>query len=63
VPQREEFALTYLFLGNMQQASGDHDQALATWKAGLERFPDRAELQRAVGLAGAEGSTKRSASR
>jgi len=63
VPQREEFALTYLFLGNMQQASGDREKALATWKAGLERFPDRAELQRAVQLAETDSSGKRSSSR
>lgn len=48
VPQRDEFAMTYLFLGNMQQAAGETDKAIATWKAGLERFPDIEQLQQAL---------------
>jgi len=63
VPQREEFAMTYLFLGNMQQAGGERDEALATWKAGLELFPNMEELRRAVELAQASGATGRPATR
>jgi tetratricopeptide (TPR) repeat protein len=61
VPQRDEFALTYLFLGNMQHSSGQLDKAVATWKAGLERFPDVDQLQQA--LANAQVGTQRSATR
>ena len=47
-PKRPEFALTYLFLGNMQQSAGKHEQAMATWRAGLELFPDVEELRQAL---------------
>lgn len=56
VPKRDEFALTYLFLGNMHQAAGDRDEAMATWKKGLELFPDMEELRRALELATSEQS-------
>lgn len=58
-PPRPEFAMTYLFLGNMQQAAGERDKALATWRAGLALFPDREELKNAVGLAETQGDTSR----
>ena len=48
---RPEFAMPYLFLGNMHQAAGKREQALATWKAGLALFPDSAELRQALELA------------
>lgn len=51
LPARPEFAMTYLFLGNMQQASGNHEAALATWKAGLALYPDAHELRAACELA------------
>ena len=50
-PRRPEFAMTYLFLGNMQASAGDRDKALATWRAGLELFPDQEGLRNAVALA------------
>lgn len=56
-PVRPEFAMTYLFLGNMQQAGGKREEALATWRAGLELFPDRAELRNAIDLAGSQDSS------
>jgi tetratricopeptide (TPR) repeat protein len=46
--KRPEFAMTYLYLGNMLEAGGKHEQALATWRAGLELFPDHEELRRAL---------------
>jgi tetratricopeptide (TPR) repeat protein len=50
LPERNEFAMPYLFLGNMHQASGATDKALAAWRAGLERFPDFEDLQAAIAL-------------
>jgi tetratricopeptide (TPR) repeat protein len=52
--QRDEYAMTYLFLGNMYQAAGDAERALATWKAGLALFPGVDDLERAIELAGRE---------
>lgn len=51
LPKRNEFALTYLFLGNMHQAAGARDEAIAAWKKGLELFPNMEELRRALELA------------
>lgn len=51
LPKRGDFAMTYLFLGNMHQASGDRDEALSVWRAGLEQFPDVEALQNAIELA------------
>jgi tetratricopeptide (TPR) repeat protein len=50
-PKRPEFAMSYLFLGNMQQAAGQREQALATWRAGLEQFPEHDDLAEALALA------------
>jgi len=63
LPPRDEFALTYLFLGNMQQAGGEREKAIATWKAGLALFPNMDQLRSAVELAEAGGATQRSSSR
>ena len=63
LPRRDEFALTYLFLGNMQQASGEREKAIATWKAGLGVFPNMEELRRAVELAEASTAAERAANR
>jgi tetratricopeptide (TPR) repeat protein len=63
VPKRDEFAMTYLFLGNMQQAAGESDKAIATWKAGLELFPNMEDLQRALANAQSADPTTRPASR
>jgi tetratricopeptide (TPR) repeat protein len=51
LPRRNEFAMTYLFLGNMHQANGDREEAVSVWRAGLEQFPDMEELQQAIELA------------
>jgi tetratricopeptide (TPR) repeat protein len=48
---RPEFAMTYLFLGNLHQANGERDKAIAVWKQGLELFPTSEELQKALELA------------
>lgn len=47
---REEYAQTYLFLGNMYQQQGDPTKALAAWKDGLAMFPDSEELAKQVRL-------------
>jgi tetratricopeptide (TPR) repeat protein len=57
--RRDEFAMTYLFLGNMYQAAGDTERALATWKAGLALFPGMDDLERAIELAGGDDSRTR----
>ncbi len=62
-PKQEQFALTYLFLGNMQQAGGERDKAIATWRAGLELFPDMDGLRQALAGAEASGTTERPADR
>jgi len=51
--QPSHFAMPYLFLGNMLQASGQQKEAIATWKDGLARFPDSEQLQAALAAAGA----------
>ena len=63
LPKRDEFALTYLFLGNMQQAGGERDKAIATWRAGLELFPDMDQLRQALAVAEASGTAERPATR
>ncbi len=40
-----KYAQTWLLLGNMYQQTGRMDQALATWKHGLELFPGNEALQ------------------
>ena len=42
------FVEAYLFLGNMYERMGETDKALATWRRGLERFPDSTVLQEQV---------------
>jgi tetratricopeptide (TPR) repeat protein len=37
---------TYYFLGNLYDQGGNREKALATWKRGLTRFPDSAQLRR-----------------
>ena len=44
-----EHALTYYYLGNMYDQAGEHDKAVATWKRGLERFPDNERLRQKNG--------------
>ena len=51
LPPRPEFAMPYLFLGNMHQAAGKREQAIAAWRAGLALFPTSEELRRALELA------------
>jgi tetratricopeptide (TPR) repeat protein len=45
---RPEHAQTYYFLGNMYDQNGEKEQALATWKRGLARFPESGELRQKV---------------
>lgn len=51
LPLQPQFAMPYLFLGNMHQAAGKREAAIAAWKAGLTLFPDSQELRRALDLA------------
>jgi len=48
VAPRPEFAMTYLFLGNLRQANGEMTKALEIWREGLAHFPERDELRRAI---------------
>ena len=51
VRPRDEFAMTYLFLGNLHQANGDTEKALAVWREGLAKFPLVEELRNAIAAA------------
>lgn len=42
---RPEQAMSYTFLGNLYDQGGDHAKALATWRRGVSRFPDDANLR------------------
>lgn len=44
-PVAPEHAQTYFYLGNMYQSMGKSEQALATWRQGLEIFPGNTQLQ------------------
>jgi tetratricopeptide (TPR) repeat protein len=55
LPKRDEFAMTYLFLGNMEQAAGDREGAIRTWRAGLEQYPDSQRIRQALELAERQG--------
>ena len=43
-PKKDEHAQTYLYLGNMYQASGSAAKALEAWQKGAELFPDNQAL-------------------
>lgn len=49
--RRPEHSQTYFFLGNLYQSMGKTEQALATWRAGLELFPDNARLSQQIAAA------------
>lgn len=51
-PDQAHFALSYLFLGNVLQASGQQKEAIETWKDGLQRFPEHEGLKAALAAAG-----------
>lgn len=51
LPLQPQFAMPYLFLGNMHQAAGKREAAIEAWRAGLALFPDSQELRRALELA------------
>lgn len=42
---RDDHALTYQFLGNLYDQTGDHEKALALWRRGATRFPDDETLR------------------
>lgn len=46
--KRPEYAETYLYLGNLYDQQGKHDQARATWQKGLDRFPAHAQLREKI---------------
>ncbi|MEQ8768354.1 MAG: tetratricopeptide repeat protein [Planctomycetota bacterium] len=43
--QRQGYAQSYLFLGNLYQQRGELDKARETWRRGLSRFPNDTSLQ------------------
>lgn len=43
-PREARQASTYFFLGNIYDQAGQHDKAEATWRRGLQRFPDDENL-------------------
>lgn len=45
------FPEAHVFLGSLYERIGEKEKALATWRAGLERWPGSEELQRQVELA------------
>lgn len=49
------FPDAHAYLGNLYERIGESDKALATWRAGLERWPDHEDLRRSVELAGGTG--------
>jgi len=51
-PDQDHFALPYLFLGNMLQASGKQKEALEAWRDGLAKFPENEQLLAALAAAG-----------
>jgi len=44
-PVEGRFSNTYFFLGNMYEGAGQSEKALATWRRGLELFPDSGRLR------------------
>src|SRR5262249_12430578 len=44
-----EQVATYRFLGNLYAQNGEQEKALATWRRGLQRFPDDADLLAKIG--------------
>ncbi len=47
---QEEYAQTYLFLGNLYQQTGEADKALEAWRQGFTRFPESEDLRRQIEL-------------
>lgn len=45
-----QFAQTHLLLGNLYEQQGKHDEAMAAWQIGADRFPDDADLRKQLGL-------------
>jgi tetratricopeptide (TPR) repeat protein len=48
LPQRPEFALTYLHLGEAYLQAQDRKRAESTWREGLRKFPDLPPLRDAL---------------
>jgi tetratricopeptide (TPR) repeat protein len=46
LPSDARYAQTHLWLGNLYQQTGQHEQAVAAWRAGLELFPDNEALKK-----------------
>lgn len=47
-PKQDEYAKTYLYLGNMYQGSGSVAKAIAAWQQGLDLFPDNQDLKQHI---------------
>lgn len=58
LPPRPEYAMTYLFLGNVYQANGHLEDAVEAWRSGLRQYPNVRELQDALALAEAQAGAQ-----
>lgn len=45
MPMHQEFAMTYLALGNQYQKMGKTAEAIATWQLGAQKFPSDPQLR------------------
>jgi tetratricopeptide (TPR) repeat protein len=54
MPQQQQFAQTYLLLGEQYQKAGQAADAQSTWEAGLAKFPADATLQGKVNRLGGQ---------
>lgn len=48
MPASQDYAQTYLYLGNEYQKIGQPDKALATWQLGLQKYPNNTALQQKI---------------
>ena len=48
LPPQEQFAQTYVFLGNLYQSQNDIGKASEVWKAEADLFPESRDLQKRV---------------
>lgn len=54
MPASQDYAQTYLYLGNEYQKIGQPDKALATWQLDLQKYPNNTALQQKINGGGAQ---------